>query len=194
MFLIHIAALSHHQSNLSCHNNCVGKEYLFQLCRNIMAYTCSIWKKWKQNIDKLFNAENPREQLDVLPTTEGPVEWFSLDEVKKQLAKMGKRKACGPDELPIEAIQIILEYKPECIVEAFNNILRTNKIPNDWRKSRMVPIFKGKGDVLECNNYRGITLISHTMKLCEIMIKARLREITNIADNQFGFRPDKSTT
>ena len=43
--------------------------------------------------------------------------------------------------------------KPECIVEAFNNIFRTNNISNDWRKSRMVSIFKGKGGVLECNNY-----------------------------------------
>ena len=58
----------------------------------------------------------------------------------------------------------------------------------------MVPIFKGKGDVLECNNYRGIKRISHTMKLWERMIEARLREITNIADIQFGFRPGKSTT
>ena len=111
------------------------------------------------------------------------------------MAKMGKGKSCGPDGLPIEAIQIILEYKPECIVEAFNNnILRSNKIPNGWKKSRMVPIFKGKGDVLECNNYRGIKLMSHTMKLLERMIEARLREITNIADNQFGFRPGTSTT
>ena len=66
---------------------------------------------------------------------------------------MGKGKFCGPDELHIEAVNMILEYKPECIVEAFNNILRSNKMPNDWRKSRMVPIFKGKGDALECNNY-----------------------------------------
>ena len=120
---------------------------------------------WKQNVDKLFNAENPREQLDELPTTEGPVECFSLDEIKRQIAKMGKGKTCGPDELPIEAVQIILEYKPKCIVEAFNNMLRTNKMPNDWRKSKMVPIFKGKGDALECNNYRGIKLMSHTMKI-----------------------------
>ena len=110
------------------------------------------------------------------------------------MANMGKGKACGPDELPIEAIQIILQYKSECIVEAFNNILRTNNMSNDWRKSRMVPIFKGKGDVLECNNYRRIKLMSHTMKLWERIIEAILREITKIADNQFGFRPGKSTT
>ena len=67
-------------------------------------------------------------------------------------------------------------------------------MPNDWRKSRMVPIFKGKGDVLECNNYRGIKLMSHTMKLWERIIEARLSEITKIADNHFGFGPGKSTT
>ena len=58
----------------------------------------------------------------------------------------------------------------------------------------MVPIFKGKGDALECNNYRGIKLMSHTMKLWERIIEARLMEMTKIADNQFGFRPGKSTT
>ena len=86
-----------------------------------MTESGKIKERWKQNFDKLFNAENPREQLDELPTTEGPVEWFSLDEVKKQMAKMGKGKACGPDELPIEAVHIILDYKPECIVEAFKD-------------------------------------------------------------------------
>ena len=58
----------------------------------------------------------------------------------------------------------------------------------------MVPLFKGKGDVLECNNYRDIKLMSHTMKLWERIVEARLREITKIADNQFGFRPGKSNT
>ena len=160
----------------------------------ILTESAKIKERWKHNFDKLFNAENSREQLDELPTTEGPVECFSLDEMKKQMAKMGKGKACGPDEIPITAVHIILDYKPECIVEAFNKILRTNNMSNVWRKSRMVPIFKGKGDVLECNNHRGIKLMSHTMKQWERMIEARMREITKIADNQFGFRPGKSTT
>ena len=56
-----------------------------------------------------------------------------------------------------------------------------------------LPIFKGKGDVFECNNYRGIKLMSLTMKIWERLIEARM-EITNIAENQFGFRPGKSTT
>ena len=46
----------------------------------------------------------------------------------------------------------------------------------------MVPIYKDNGDVLECNNYRGIKLKSHTMKIWERMIEAILREITNISE------------
>ena len=110
------------------------------------------------------------------------------------MTKMGKGTACGPDELPIEAVQLMLEYKPECRIEALNNIPKAKKMPNEWRKSRMVPISKGKGGVLECNTYRGIKLMSHNMKLCERMIEAGLREITKIAEKQFGFRPGKSTT
>ena len=58
----------------------------------------------------------------------------------------------------------------------------------------MVPIYKGKGDILECNNYRGIKLMCHSMKLWERLIKARLRQITSIDNTQYGFRPGKSTT
>ena len=47
----------------------------------------------------------------------------------------------GPDELPIQAVQMILEYKPVCIMEAFSNIIKVKKMSNEWRKSRMVHIF-----------------------------------------------------
>ena len=62
----------------------------------ILTESGEIKGRWKQHFDKLFNAEKPREQLDELPPIEGPVQCFSLDEVKKQMAKMGKGKACGP--------------------------------------------------------------------------------------------------
>ena len=72
----------------------------------------------------------------------------------------------------------IFELEPISVVgQAMNEVLQQG-IPEIWRKSRMVPINKGKGDVLECNNYRGIKLIRHPMKLWERLIKAMLRHIT----------------
>ena len=72
-------------------------EYVKDEHGTILADSGKIEGRWKQLFYKLFNAENPREELDELPTTEGPLECFLLDEVKKQMAYMGKGKACGPD-------------------------------------------------------------------------------------------------
>src|SRR4029450_2942072 len=58
----------------------------------------------------------------------------------------------------------------------------------------LVPIYKNKGDVQSCNKYRGIKLMSHTMKLWERVIEQRLRRETEVSENQFGFMPGRSTT
>ena len=69
----------------------------------------------------------------------------------------------------------------------------TNRMPDEWRKSILVPIYKNKGDIQSCSNYRGIKLTSHTMKLWERVIEYRLRLKTTISENQFGFMPGRST-
>ena len=66
-------------------------------------------------------------------------------------------------------------------------------MPEEWRNSILVPLFKNKGDAL-CGNYRGIKLLSHTMKLWERVIEGKLRQETVIREHQFGFMPGRSTT
>ena len=56
-------------------------------------------------------------------------------------------------------------------------------MPNQWRKSVLIPLYKNKGDIQNCLNYRGIKLVSHTMKLWERVIERRLRLETNISEN-----------
>jgi hypothetical protein len=50
-----------------------------------------------------------------------------------------------------------------------------------------------QGDVQSCTNYQGIKLMSHIMKLWERIIEHRLRGVTNVTENQFGFMPERST-
>ena len=57
----------------------------------------------------------------------------------------------------------------------------------------IVPIFKEKGDIHDCGHYRGIKMISHTMKMWERVIDRRLREETTL-EEQFGFMPGRRTT
>ena len=67
-------------------------------------------------------------------------------------------------------------------------------MPDEWRRSVLVPLYKGKGDIKECGNYRGIRLMSHSMKLWERVIEARIRKNVRIGEQQFGFMPGRSTT
>ncbi|KAG5585501.1 hypothetical protein H5410_045935 [Solanum commersonii] len=46
-------------------------------------------------------------------------------------------------------------------------------MPDEWRWSTMVPLYKNKGDIQNCNNYRGIKLLSHTMKIWERVVEMR---------------------
>ena len=77
---------------------------------------------------------------------------------------MGLNKACGPDDLPIEAVKILASYSVDHLTETMNIVMQDG-MPRNWKRSRLVLIYKGKGSILECNNYRGIKLMSHTMKL-----------------------------
>jgi len=80
------------------------------------------------------------------------------------------------------------------LTELFNVIFRVVKMPNEWRTRIVTPLYKDKGDVQDCNNYRGIKLLSHTMKLWERVIEGRLRKEILISDNQFSFMLGRSTT
>ena len=67
-------------------------------------------------------------------------------------------------------------------------------MPEEWRRSVLIPIYKNKGDAQCCGNYKGIKLMSHTMKVWERTIEARLRDRVEISKQQYGFMPGKGTT
>lgn len=67
-------------------------------------------------------------------------------------------------------------------------------MPEDSRKSVLVPIFKNKGDVQNCGNYNGIKLTITKKRLWERLVEARLQSEVSICEQQYGFMPTKSTT
>jgi len=64
------------------------------------------------------------------------------------------------------------------LTDFFNVIFNTAKMPQEWRCSVIISLYKNKGDAQNCNNYGGIKLLSHTMKVWERVIEGRLRLIT----------------
>jgi hypothetical protein len=114
-------------------------------------------------------------------------------EVKDAFKRMKGGKAMSPDGIPIEVWRSLEDVAIVWLTKLFNLIFRSSKMADEWRQNILVPIFKNKGDVQSCTNYRGIKPMSHTMKLWERIIEHRLRGVTNVTENQFGFMPGRST-
>ena len=57
----------------------------------------------------------------------------------------------------------------------------------------MVPIYKGKENILDCGNFRGIKLLEHGLEIFERILDKRLRQQVDIGEMQFGFMPGKRT-
>ena len=96
-------------------------------------------------------------------------------------------KEVGTDLIPMEVWKCLGKVGVDWLTALFNVIFRTRKMPSEWRSSMVIPLYKDKGDVQDCNNYLGIKLLSHMMKLWERDIEGRLRKEISISENQFGF-------
>ena len=88
-------------------------------------------------------------------------------EVEAALKGMSKGKAAGPSVLTSELLQATGKVGIRELKDIFNDLLDGEEIPNDWKGSFTVPIYKGKGDAMECGNYRGVRLLDHGMKVYE---------------------------
>jgi len=61
-----------------------------------------------------------------------------------------------------------------------NAIVKEACIPENWKSSVVLPIYKGKGDAMKYGSYRRIKLLEHAMKVVE-----KIYETTN---TEFGSR------
>jgi len=151
--------------------------------------------RWKSYFEKLMNVENSREpRSDLARPVQKEVGEILTVEVMEAVEKMKYGKAVGPDNVPSEAWVALEEIGAQFLTQLFNRLLSGEAMPEEWRKSLMVPIYKNKGGAQECGNYRGIKLLSHTMKIWERVLDQRMRECTIVSQQQFGFMPGKGTS
>ena len=84
----------------------------------------------------------------------------------------------------------------EWMVRLLNVCMSSGSVPKDWKIGCIVPLYKGKGDPLECKNNRGISLLSVPGKVYGRILIERVIENSNeqIGEEQSGFRKGRSCT
>ena len=114
--------------------------------------------------------------------------------MKKAISKMKSGKTAGPSGIVVEMIKAAGDRVANMIRDLATAIICDGKVPTDWEQSFIVCLYKGKGDLLDRGNYRGLELTKQTMKILERIIDGLIRQKVSIDDSQFGFVPVRGTT
>jgi hypothetical protein len=119
----------------------------------------------------------------------------SLVKVEITIGKLKSYKSPGSDNIPAELIKAGGETLYSEIHRLTCCVWNKEELPQQWKESIIVPIYK-KGDKTDCNNYRGISLLSTAYKILSNILLATLTPYVNeiIGDHQCGFRRNRSNT
>ena len=120
-------------------------------------------KRWAEYFEELLNVQKDREaDIVAVGGVQVPVmgeeneRGITIEEVKRALKETKGGKAPGMDGVRVKMLKeggvTVLEW----LVRVFNICFMLSIIPVDWVIACMMPLYKGKGDVHECSNFRGI--------------------------------------
>ena len=141
---------------------------------------------WKQHYECLLNIEFPQSQNlphHVDPVV-GPAQFIIPDDALKSLRRIKNGKAAGPSGVVAEMLKAAPDICSK-IIDLMNAIIREGKVPADCSDSIIVSLFKGKGDALDRDNYRGLKLTDHVLKVIERVVENIIRQTVNIDEMQF---------
>ena len=160
-----------------------------------------ILENWKQYFEKLHNIGTNESDIQDNNTDEDSTNLNSLIKENditmvemlnaKRKRKLGK--APGADGIYPEMVVNQGNEADKLLLNICRLAWKNKTIPNDWKKSTIIPIHKS-GPTTQCENYRGISLLSVPGKVYSRIIEARLRSIVEdkLLEHQSGFRPGRS--
>lgn len=141
-------------------------------------------------MNKGFQHEQPAPLLSVF----GLIENITPSEVKKAISGMKNGKATGPDEIPADLWKQASKVGVIWLTNIFNQIIKSGKMPDMWRLSNLIPFYKNKVNIAECENYRAIKLTSHTLNIWERVVIDRQHKLSAMTLNQCRLTPGEGTT
>ena len=149
---------------------------------------------------ELSNEDYANERLVYASDNETPPilnDPITSQEIMKCITKLKNKKSAGVDMIVNEYIKTTRDVMCPLYIKLFNKILDSGTFPEEWLVGVIIPLYKNKGNTDDCNNYRGITLLSCVGKLFTSILNERLKQYsetyTVINENQAGFREEYST-
>ena len=166
-----------------------------------------ILQRWARFFSTLLNTKSPKlhppiieevQQRPAAPTTGDSVPLGSaptLEETRRAIRGMHSWKAPGPDSLVAELLKIYEPAEPIVLERFHDNLVEVwtgGEVAQQWKDATIKVLYKKSGRS-NCNNYRGISLLSHAVKVLLKIVANRLSDCCEahgiLPDEQCGFRP-----
>ena len=122
----------------------------------------------------------------------------SVDELTIEIIirNMKSKRSFSHDYMSNYALKAVRQPLLKPLTHLISLSLKLGYVPKDWKKAKLIPIYKGKGEKDETCNYRGISILPTFSKIIEKIVANRVHNHmeTNglFYDNQFGFRRNMS--
>ena len=150
-------------------------------------------RRWMEHFEDLLNRPEPPEPPDIQPATEDlPIDCGPRP-LRKAIFQLKNGKSAGPDGIPAEALKANITVSVDMLHPLFQKIWKEEDIPAEWKEGYLIKLPK-KGDLSNCSNYRGITLLSIPGKVFYRILLNRMKDVVDplLRDQQAGFRAGRS--
>ena len=157
-------------------------------------------ERWVEHYSDLYSRENTvspaaLDVIECLPTMDELDSEPSVEDLSKAIDSLASGKAPGNDGIPPELIKHCKTTLLLPLHEVLCQCWQEGAVPQHMRDSKIITLYKNKGERSDCNNYRGISLLSIVGKVFARVILIRLQKLAEriYPESQCGFRAERST-
>ena len=140
-------------------------------------------QRWRRHFTKILNLQSEFSMEELSKVRQRPLrpamaEPPSEEEVHSALGKMKSGKAGGETGILPEMLKAACceEEFMEWLLELVKDVWRECQVPTDWCDAVIVPIPK-KGDLKQCDNWRGVALLDVVGKVVARILQQRLQKL-----------------
>ena len=160
----------------------IGEKCIRNKDGNIVYDDPSKFETWRQHYEGLLNSEFVWDEssLSAVEPVLGPSIQITEEMVSLAFRKMKSGKSAGPSGIVSEMLKASDDSVVPVLTRLINTIIREGRVPDEWNKSYIISLYKGKGDSLDCGNYRGLKLLEVLQKVLEQILETQIRKEISI--------------
>jgi hypothetical protein len=158
-------------------------------------------ERWVEHYSELYTrnttvSEGALDAIECLPIMEELDTQPTMEELSKAIDSLAPGKAPGSDGIPPDLLKHCKTTLLQPLYEVLCKCWDEGSVPQDMRDAKITTLYKNKGERSDCNNYRGISLLSIVGKTFSRVLLARLQKLAErvYPESQCGFRSGRSTT